>query len=263
MSRNVNVTTTALAAAALFGAIFGAVLAAIELGRWVGARQRRAAPGTADSGLGAMDSAIFGLFGLLLAFTFFGAASRYDQRRDQILAEANAIGTAYRRVDLLPAHAQPGLRGLYRQYVESRLATYRKLSEDVDAARLEYDRSIALQDQIWKASLAAAQGSPAFGLVVGSLNEVYAITRTRWAAIRFHVPGEIIAMLLGLALLSSLVAGRNLSANPHRSWLNVIVYSLVVTGGIFVIIDYELPRLGLIRLDAADQLLVQLLESMR
>jgi hypothetical protein len=112
VSGNVNVTATVLIAAAIFGAIFGAVLAAIELGRWLGGRQRRASPGTADDGLGAMDSAVFGLFGLLLAFTFFGAASRYDQRRDQILAEANAIGTAYRRVDLLPAGAQPELRGL-------------------------------------------------------------------------------------------------------------------------------------------------------
>jgi hypothetical protein len=44
----------------------------------------------------------------------FGAV-RFDQRRDQIVTEANAIGTAYQRLDLLPADAQPELRGLHRQ----------------------------------------------------------------------------------------------------------------------------------------------------
>ena len=89
------------------------------------------------------------------------------------------------------------------------------------------------------------------------------ITTTRLAAMRFHVPAPIVAMLLGLALLSSLLAGRSLSANRRRSWLNIAVYSLVVAGSIYVILDFEFPRFGLIRVDAADRLLVELLESMK
>jgi hypothetical protein len=35
--------------------------------------------------MGALDGAVYGLFGLLIAFTFSGAAGRFDARRDLIL----------------------------------------------------------------------------------------------------------------------------------------------------------------------------------
>ncbi len=72
--------------------------------------------------------------GLLIAFTFSGALTRFDARRVQAVDEANAIGTAYLRVDLLPAAAQPKLREAFRSYADARIATYRKLP-DVAAAR--------------------------------------------------------------------------------------------------------------------------------
>jgi len=50
------------------------------------------------------------LLGLLLAFTFSGASSRFDARRHLIIEETNAIGTAYLRLGMLPAAAQPALR---------------------------------------------------------------------------------------------------------------------------------------------------------
>ena len=64
--------------------------------------------------------------GLLLAF-LAGAASRFDARRSLIVQEANTIGTAYLRLDLLPAEAQVKLKEDFRQYVDSRLAIYRAL----------------------------------------------------------------------------------------------------------------------------------------
>ena len=55
-----------------------------------------------------MEGVIFGLLSLLIAFTFSGAASRFERRRDLIVQEANAIGTAYLRIDLLPAYRPTG-----------------------------------------------------------------------------------------------------------------------------------------------------------
>ena len=57
--------------------------------------------------MGVIEGAVFALLGLLLAFTFSGAATRFEGRRHLIVEEANDIGTAYLRVDLLPADAQP------------------------------------------------------------------------------------------------------------------------------------------------------------
>ena len=56
-------------------------------------------------GTGAAEGAVFGLLGLILAFSFSGAATRFEQRRHLITEEANAIGTAYLRLDLLPLNA--------------------------------------------------------------------------------------------------------------------------------------------------------------
>lgn len=80
--------------------LFVVMLVCLELGYRIGSRD--AADGSAHDGLGAMEAAIFGLFGLLLGFAFAGAMSRLDDRRHLIVREANAIGTAYLRLDVLP-----------------------------------------------------------------------------------------------------------------------------------------------------------------
>ena len=77
-----------------------------------------------DDGLRAVEAALFALMGLMLGFAFAGAVSRLDARRELIVREANAIGTAYLRVDLLPAAAQPELRQLFRRYLEARMRVY-------------------------------------------------------------------------------------------------------------------------------------------
>ena len=55
--------------------------------------------------------------GLLIAFTFYGAGFRFDARRNLLVREANAIGTTYLRLDLLPPDTQPELRQEFRTYV--------------------------------------------------------------------------------------------------------------------------------------------------
>src|SRR5580698_4811372 len=101
--------------------LFTIMLALMEMGRRIGIRRRKWDTTSANAGLSTIDGAVFGLMGLLIAFTFSGAASRFDTRRQLIGQEANAIGTAYLRIDLLPATAQPTLRDDFRNYVDARL----------------------------------------------------------------------------------------------------------------------------------------------
>ena len=83
--------------------LFFGMIVSMEVGRRLRLRsQAKGAEGSA-AGLGAVEGALFGLMGLVLAFTFSGAISRFDDRRKLIVEEANDIGTAYLRVDLLPA----------------------------------------------------------------------------------------------------------------------------------------------------------------
>src|SRR6187455_113096 len=117
------------------GLLFGMV-AALEAGRRIGTRRLARDPDGAQAGLGVVEGAVFSLLGLLIAFTFSGAAGRFDNRRQLGIQEANDIGTAYLRINVLPSAAQPPLRQLFRQYVDSRLETARKLP-DLTAAQAE------------------------------------------------------------------------------------------------------------------------------
>ncbi len=69
-------------------------------------------------------------------------------------------------------------------------------------------------------------------------------------------------MLFALALVSSLLAGYGMAGGKSRSWLHILCFTFIVAATVYVILDIEYPRLRLIRIDAFDQALVELRESM-
>lgn len=247
-------------------ALFLGIMLLLEIGRRIGVRRLATDPDGARAGTGAVEGAVFALLGLLIAFTFSGAASRFDDRRALIVEEANDIGTAYLRLDLLPASAQLALRDLFRRYVDSRLETYRKML-DPDAAKAELARAAELQEKIWHRAIAASQteGAPpsAAMLLLPALNQMIDITTTRTMATQLHPPMVVFAMLFGLALGGALLAGYGMAGSRARSWLHMVGFAAVVAGAVYVIIDLEYPRLGLIRVDAFDTALVELRNGMK
>lgn len=250
-----------LAAALLLG-----MPAAMLLGQRIALRIRKHSNESSDPGVSALDASVYGLFGLLLAFTFSGAASRFDDRRELIVQEANAIGTAYLRIDLLPEESQLILRPLFREYVKSRLTAYRNVKISLEAAMKEYRRNQDIQQQIWQKSVAGAQQqtNPAvYSLVLPAINEMIDITTTRLAAARLHPPEIIYAMILVLGLACAFLAGTNMARGTGRHWPHIIAFTLAICATVYVITDIEFPRLGLIRVDTADIYLVELLESMK
>ena len=130
-------------------ALFASIVALQEFGHRLGLRHLRRDPEGEAPAAGVVDGAVFALLGLLIAFTFSGAASRFDDRRNLIVQEANAVGTAYLRLDLLPTAAQPDLRDAFRRYLDTRLAAYRALP-DIDAAFREASRARTIQDEFGK-----------------------------------------------------------------------------------------------------------------
>lgn len=245
-------------------ALFVGMLLTFEVGRRIGIARLRRDP-ELTKGAGAAEGAVFALLGLLMAFTFSGAASRFEARRFYIDTEANAIGTAYLRLDLLAEEAQPPLRDLMRRYADLRATVYRGM--DVEAMKAKLAEGAALQLEIWKQAVAACRlpGTPSQTpmLLLPALNEMIDITGTRATATTNHPPNIIFVLLAALSLIGALLVGYATSSNKDRSWLHQGTFALVTSLSIFVIVDLEYPRLGLIRVDAADQALIDLANSMR
>lgn len=251
----------------LFSAgLFAGIVLFIELGRRLGRSHLDRENRGLTKGADAAEGAVFGLLALLIAFTFFGAASRFDDRRHLVAEEANTIGTAYQRLDLLPDEAQPELRALFRRYLEVRLATYRD-AENREYTQQELDQGSALQDEIWRKAVLATRrpdaSPPATSLVINSLNEMFDITDTRVAATRNHPPRIVYWLLAGLCLIAGLLVGYATSVNPDRSWLHRFVFAAILTLTVYVTIEIEYPRMGLIRVDSADQALIDLRRHLR
>lgn len=246
-------------------ALFLGMLLLFDIGRSIGIARLARDPGGVANGAGPIEAAVFGLLGLLLAFTFSGAASRFEERRHLITEEANAIGTAYLRIDLLPADVQPELRDLFHRYLDTRLQASRN-ADDANATLAAIAASTQLQRQIWDKSVAATRRpelpNAVATLVIPSLNQMIDITTTRAVARQNHPPTVIYLLLAGLSLLSALLAGYVMSDTKVRSWFYMLVISGTISLTFYVIMDLEFPRLGLIRIDAADQTLVDLKSSM-
>jgi hypothetical protein len=253
--------------AVLFAAaLFVGMLVMLEVGRLVGARRRKAEGEAARAGVTEVESAVYALLGLLIAFTFSGAASRFDDRRRLVAQEVNAIGTAWLRLDLLPADSRDEMRELFRKYVDSRIESYQRLPRDLRGAKEELARSIGLQGRIWGRAIAAVNAHSAREsderLILPALNEMFDIVTTRTNAMRIHPPLVIWAMLALLSLMGALLAGYAMAEAKTRGWLHVVSFALVLALTVYVIVDIEYPRLGLIRMDDTDQLMVDLRQSM-
>ncbi|MCC6124606.1 MAG: DUF4239 domain-containing protein [Pirellulales bacterium] len=245
--------------------LFLGMLLLLICGRRIGIWRMAQDPEGARVGMGAIDGAIFALLGLLIAFTFSGAAGRFDARRQLIVEEANVIGTAYLRIDLLPPEEQPALRQSFREYMDSRLEVLRKLP-DIEAAQAEAEKALTKVNAIWPRAVSACKASEnptASMLLLPAINQMIDIATTSKMAALLHPPTVIFVMLAVLALVSSLLAGYGMAGGKKHSWMHIVGFALVMAITIYVILDIEYPRLGLIHIESFDQAFIDLRASMK
>jgi hypothetical protein len=211
-----------------------------------------------------VEGAVFALFGLLIAFTFTSAASRYEVRRNLIVQHTNAIGTAWLRLDLLPAAVQQPLRDDFRLYVDGVIKMYGRMGDKI-VVEPTLAHLLKLQDEIWKlAETAVSRDSrpQVATLVLPALNEMFDLGASRFAAARFHVSPVVIGFLIFLSMLASLLVGYGMASATHRNWLHMILFALLISSTLYIIVDFEYPRYGIIRLDDADKIYLELRQTM-
>ena len=184
------------------------------------------------------------LLGLIIAFSFSMAVSRYDQRKNYEAEEANAIGTEYVRAALLPATHAERVRDLLRHYLHQRILFYETRSQ----RQLEHvDRdTAALEVELWSAvqSGAAVEPNPVVALATQGMNDVLNTRGYTQAAWWNRIPTAAWGLMAAIAMFCNLLIGYG----AHRRGIILfLVLPLALSISFFLISDIDSPRGGVIR----------------
>lgn len=237
----------------------GFSLLAVELGYRVATYRRQQSAQEKEAPVSGMVGATLALLALMLAFSFSLAGSRFEDRRQVVLSESNAIGTAYLRAAMLPEPMRTESRNLLRQYTDARLEATQpeKLNQAIA-------KSEELHTRLWAQAVAATEKdrSPITGLYVQSLNEVIDLHATRMmAALRSRVPAPIWLVLFLLSILSMAMMGYHEALTNSKRSIVVVALILGFSTVLFLVVDLDRPREG--TLQVSQQPMIDLRKSMQ
>jgi Protein of unknown function (DUF4239) len=237
----------------------GLALLSVELGyRFARNRQLRS-PEEKDSQVGGMVGPTLGLLAFMLAFTFGLAGARFEDRRQSVLNETNAIGTTYLRTAMLPEPMRTEARNLLRQYVDVRLEAVQQPGKLEQAIA----RSEELQTRLWLQAVAATEKerSPMTSLFVQSTNQVIDLHAARlMAGLQSRVPAVIWIVLYLLGFLSMVMLGYNTGMTSGKRSIAVIALILGFSLVLVLIADLDRPGKGM--LQVSQQAMIDLRRSM-
>jgi hypothetical protein len=223
-------------------------------------RRRRKLQESIRQDFGTVLTTTLTLSGLIIGFTFSMAIGRYELRKNYEEAEANAIGTEYVRLDLLPAPQADTLRSLLRRYVDERVSFYTahgaEQIQEIDA------RTTQLQTKLWAtvAGTAATQPTPVVALALAGMNDVLNSQGYTQAAWWNRIPLAAWMLMIVIAVIAHMMIGYGTQSAKAESPLFTVL-PLVVSISFLLIADIDSPRAGIIRVKP--QNLIAAAESMR
>lgn len=226
------------------------VLAAVEIGYRVGRLQRRRPRQDSPSVVSGLSTPAVGLVGLMLAFTFGWAATRFDLRRTTRLDEAQALARVFHLADVLPPADGDTVRALVREYVRRSL----EMRDAASAQRAFRDRA-SLNQNLWRIASAAGRTnltSPVVASFVGSVNDVMDDNLKRSVlAEGGRIPLAIVAGLYVILASTMAMIGYEMGMAGSARSPAVIPLSICVALVIFLIADLDLPYEGGVRVGTA------------
>ncbi|MGJ0510276.1 MAG: hypothetical protein ACR652_24790 [Methylocystis sp.] len=219
--------------------------AASEIGHRLGVRDG------GEANIATLEASILGLLALMLSFTFAMAVTRFDDRREALLKESNAIGTAALRARLLPAPHNAACVTLLREYIGVRVELAKAISQPAPIEKA-ISRSNAIQESLWKEAKAVASkdtGMVPTGLFIQALNDVFDAQESRLTAFRLRVPRIVFLALYGIAAVGIGFSGYA-SGLEKRKWRRpVYIVNLLAASVILLIQDIDRPDSGSVRVD--------------
>lgn len=191
-------------------------------------------------------SAMIGLLGLLLGFTFALAIDRFDARRTLVLEEANAIRTTWLRAQILDEPHRSRISGLLQAYAENRI---RVATEEDRTARLaQLIRGEAIQHALWRETATAIRPMRDVdysSVFVQGMNDTIDVGAARKAARRAHVPPRVLSILLIYMCVSAYAIG-HVMLGVRMKWVAAVLL-LLITTSYLLILDIDNATRGAIR----------------
>lgn len=239
-------------------AIFVLVIIFYVIGYRLRRMEIRKQPSLSTEDIKTISGAFLGLLGLLLAFTFSMANSRYDKRRELIILEANEIGSAIQRADVYPDSVRKLLRANFHEYLEARIA-FLEAGMDVDRLIRYYLKADSIGKEIWTIVTDYAKVDNKTTLasqLIAGVNDMLDIATTRRATGESVIPDSILYFLFILCICSAFLLGYDVKSKID--WIVVLGYALMLSLTIFNIMDLDRPRSGFIDMDVPNQKIIEL-----
>jgi hypothetical protein len=198
--------------------------------------------------VGTITGAMLALLGFMLAVSISMADGHFESRRRLVLDEANAIGTSHLRAQAVGGPQGEKITHLLKDYAQLRLDFF---AAGEDRKRLEsvYEKTAALQQQLWGQASAIARTAPTpiSAVLLTSLNEVFDLATSRRWALEVRVPASIIKLLFAFSLLSMGLLGYYFGICGPRHPILSLVLIAAFTAAILIIVDLNRPRSGFIQ----------------
>jgi hypothetical protein len=230
--------------------LFGVVLVATVAGHLVGRAVRPRSEGLREP-FGVIQAAMLGFMALVLAFGLSLAVGRYESRREDVVTEANTLGTAYLRAQNLAEPNRTRSLVLLRAVTDSAV----RIAETVPGGP-EHVEAIAASGRIQRAlwveysqALAAEPTATAPRLYVDSLNAAFEAQSTQVAGLGNRVPVPVLLLeLIGSAIALALLALHlgTLGRGPAIA----LLAAMLVAATLFITFDLDRPVRGLININA-------------
>lgn len=225
------------------------MLMAAEAGFRAMKRKRPDAMKVENTDIALILGAVLTLLSLMLGFTYAMSQGRYETRRQLVIEEADAIGTAFLRAKTLSEPRSSELQDLLRQYAALRveMGTARVLSPEKVQ---EFDaRSKKLHEAMWSRAAALAEESPGpiISIFLQALNEMIDLHAKRLAAFRSRVPVSIYLVLFGISVAALGLIGYYSGTRHRRIWNLSLIFGLLVAAVMWLIMDLDNPARGFIK----------------
>ena len=225
--------------------------AAQAIGAWLGRRHtaRGAAPA---EGVGVVVGGMLGLLAFVLALTLSFATTRFEERRQGTLMEANALGTAWLRAKAINHARGEELAKLFEEYTRLR-ADFVKAPASRDAVRAINDKTSELQNRIWEHVTVIVRERPdaISSSLMAATNEVFDRSTAERFAFSLTMPPQMVWLLMGIAVLSIGALGYQLGMRGLSLPILSVLLIAMWTSVIVVILDLSAPRIGSLRSSAA------------